>query len=65
MEKTYKVKGMSCQHCVRAVEMELKELDLISSSVEIGNVEVKFDENKVTEDQISEAIQEAGFEMEK
>jgi len=65
MEKTYKVKGMSCQHCVKAVEMELKELDLRFSSVAIGHIEVKFDENKVTEDQISEAIQEAGFEMDK
>ncbi len=61
MKKEYKVTGMSCQHCVKAIEMELKSLELISFNVEIGIVKVEFDDDKVNENEISAAIVEAGF----
>ena len=62
-EINIKVDGMSCQHCVKAIEMEFKDLNLIYSKVEIGSVEVKYDENVTSEDKINDAIVEAGFKV--
>ena len=63
IDKKYNVSGMTCPHCVKAVEMELKKLDLNSFNVEIGTVNVKFDENKISEDKIFDAIKEAGYKV--
>ena len=63
IEKTYNVSGMTCQHCVKAVEMELKELGLDSFNVDIGVVKAKFDENNISENKIINAIKEAGYEV--
>ena len=63
MEKKFKVEGMTCHHCVKAVVMELDELDINSHQVDIGEVIVNYDEEKVTEKQIKEAIEEAGYKV--
>jgi copper chaperone len=63
IEKTYNVSGMTCQHCVKAVEMELKELGLDSFKVELGVVKAKFDKNIISENKIINAIKEAGYEV--
>ena len=63
IEKKYNVSGMTCQHFVKAVEMEMRGLDLDSFSVEIGVVKVKFDENKFSETEIINAIEESGYEV--
>lgn len=60
----YIVSGMSCGHCVMAVKKELSKLELAHSEVEIGKVKVVFDEAKVTEKEIVEAIEEAGYKIE-
>ena len=65
IDKKYIVSGMTCPHCVKAVEMELKELSLDSFNVEIGIVNVKFDEKNINEDKIIDAIKEAGYEVAK
>ena len=62
-ETKLKVAGMSCQHCVMAVKMELKKLPLDSYDVEIGLVDVKYDETKVQEKEIENAIREAGYQV--
>lgn len=54
---------MSCQHCVQAVEVELEELGVESYKVEIGSAKVKYDENKISEDDLFKAIDEAGFKV--
>ena len=57
-----KIEGMSCSHCVMAVKKELSKIsDLTISSVEIGKAEVSSDESKVTDQQLKEAVQEAGY----
>lgn len=61
MEKIYKIDGMSCNHCVKAVEVELKKISLNSFEVEIGFAKINFDENKVTESEIHATIEKAGF----
>ncbi len=63
MKKVYKISGMSCNHCVKAVEIELKKLPLDSFSVEIGSAEIERDENKVSDEDINLAIEEAGFKV--
>lgn len=63
MEKKFKVEGMNCQHCVKAIEIELEELNLDSFDVEIASVKVKFDESKVSEKEMVDAIDDAGFKV--
>lgn len=61
---TLKVQGMSCGHCVNAVEGAVSKLgatakvDLASSSVV-----VEFDESKVALSAIKEAIEDQGYDV--
>ena len=63
MKKTFNVNGMSCGHCVIAVEKELAKLDANSIKVEIGTVEVEYDNEKFSEQNIINAIEEAGYKV--
>jgi len=63
MKKTIKIDGMSCDHCVMSVNKYLSKLDLNELIVEIGSAEVEFDESKVNEKEIIEAIEEAGYQV--
>ncbi len=63
MKKTIIIDGMSCNHCIMSVEKNLSKLNLNKVKVEIGSAEVEFDENKVNENEIIEAIQKAGFQV--
>jgi copper chaperone len=66
-EKTYKVNGMSCGHCVMHVKNAVTELSGVEScdvSLEKGNMTVRFDEAKVDYNDLKEAVEEAGYEME-
>lgn len=59
--KKFDIEGMTCNHCVKAVEIELSKLDLDKKNVEIGSAEVTYEENKTNENQIKQAIKEAGY----
>lgn len=63
--RTIKVKGMSCQHCVKAVTKALGELDGVTDvRVDLMAGEVSFEEaNPVGLDALSEAVKKAGFEL--
>lgn len=67
MEKvTLKVSGMSCNHCVNAVESNVGKLDGVASvkvSLKEGEVDVEFDSNKVNLDQIKETIDDQGYDV--
>jgi copper chaperone len=63
MKKTIKIDGMSCDHCVMSVNKYLSKLDLNELIVEIGLAKVEFDESKVNEKEIIEAIEEAGYQV--
>jgi len=62
--QTLQVQGMSCQHCVNAVEGALKAIGA-AGKVDLGasTVEVSYDETKVTLEQIKEAIEEQGYDV--
>ena len=57
-----KVDGMSCDHCVRAIEGALKELGA-ESKVDLasGKANVSFDEGKTALADILAAIEEQGY----
>ena len=63
MKKTFVVNGMKCPHCKEKVENALKGLDGVASAVVSlpdHNVAVDYDENKVSEAQMKEAVDNAG-----
>ncbi len=63
-DKTFNVPDMSCGHCKAAVEGELNKLAGVESSnadFEKGTVEVTYDENQVSTEQLEGAIEEAGY----
>lgn len=63
-QTTLQVNGMSCQHCVNAIETALKEIGA-KGSVDLGSrsVTVEYDESKVTLEKIKEAIEEQGYDV--
>ena len=64
---TLHVKGMSCGHCVKAVEGsvgELQGVDQVKVNLEDGLVTVSFDKAIVTLEKIKETIDDQGYEIE-
>jgi copper chaperone len=61
MKKEFIIEGMSCGHCVMAVKKEISKLNINKLSVEIGNAQVQFDESKLSEEIIKQAITDAGY----
>jgi copper chaperone len=63
-ERTLAVGGMSCGHCKAAVEEELGKLDGVEHSdadFEKGTVEVRYDQARVTTEDLRGAVEEAGY----
>ena len=63
---TLNVQGMSCGHCVKAVEGSVGELngvDKVKVNLEAGQVDVAFDSSKVTIDAIKETIDDQGYDV--
>ena len=63
MKKEFKIEGMSCHHCVAAVQKSLAKINMKNCEVEIGSAKVDFDEHKNREDEIIRAIEEAGYRV--
>lgn len=61
MKKNFKIEGMSCGHCVMAVNKSLGKLELKKVNVQIGSAEVEYDESNVNENEIIKAIKDAGY----
>lgn len=64
---TLNVQGMSCGHCVKAVETGVNELNGIENvtvNLADAKVAVSFDEAQVSVEQIKEAIEEQGYDVE-
>ena len=63
-KETIKIEGMSCHHCVMAVQKELSKLENVKvKDVQIGSAEVEFDETKVTDKVLADAIEQAGYKI--
>ena len=67
MEKvTLLVEGMSCGHCVKAVESSVGGLNGVASvTVDLENkkVDVEFNQEEVTLDAIKETIDDQGYDV--
>ena len=64
IDRTFTVPEMSCGHCKAAVEGELSKLSGVERSnadLEKGTVEVSYDEDRVSEEQLKGAIEHAGY----
>lgn len=59
----FNINGMTCNHCVMAVQNALKSLGIDNYSVEIGKASVTFDEENVDIETIKAAIEEEGYEV--
>ncbi|CAM4204452.1 copper chaperone CopZ [Lederbergia lenta] len=67
MEKiTLNVEGMSCGHCINAVENNVGKLQGVSSvkvNLDSGAVEVVFNTSEVSIDTIKETIDDQGYDV--
>lgn len=66
MKEMLKVEGMSCNHCVNAIETNVGELAGVSKvnvNLDAANVAVEFDEETVSLTNIKEVIEDQGFEV--
>ena len=57
---------MHCPNCVKAVELSLTDLDGVDNakaSLEDNNVIIDYDTDKVTDADIEEAVEDAGFKV--
>ncbi|PKH10342.1 copper chaperone CopZ [Planomicrobium sp. MB-3u-38] len=66
MSEILKVQGMSCGHCVSAVETGVGELEGVSSvtvDLKKGEVAVDYDTGKISLNEIQEAIEEQGYDV--
>ena len=64
---TLNVSGMSCGHCVKAVEGSVGKLDgvkNVSVKLEKGQVDVEFDPSLVSLSTIKETIDDLGYDVE-
>jgi copper chaperone len=64
IDRTFTVPEMSCGHCKAAVEGELSKLAGVERSnadLEKGTVEVSYDEDRVSEERLKGAIEDAGY----
>ena len=65
-KKEIQVSGMTCNHCKAAVEKALKTLDGVNEvdvQIETGKVTVDYDEGAAAENELLEAIKNAGYEV--
>lgn len=61
-----KVEGMSCNHCVQAVESALKRLEGVTEakvSLADKNVTVQYDDSKVNVETMKAAIEDQGYDV--
>lgn len=64
---TLKVQGMSCGHCVKAVESsvgELKGIENVKVNLDQAEAIVSFDEAQVSLEDIKETIEDQGYDVE-
>ncbi|WP_408634116.1 copper chaperone CopZ [Planococcus lenghuensis] len=66
MNETLKVQGMSCGHCVNAVETSVGELQGVSNvkvDLDKGEVAVAYDNSTTSLAEIKETIEDQGYDV--
>lgn len=61
---TFEISGMSCGHCVKAVEKALASVEGITTeTVAIGSATVSLDPARTSAQQVTDAITDAGYQV--
>lgn len=56
------IEGMTCQHCVRAVDGRLRATEGVEvEHVAVGSADLRYDPAKISLDDIAEAIADEGY----
>lgn len=66
VKKNFKVEGMTCSACASRVERVTKKLDGVESSsvnFAVETLNISFDDNKVTVNDIKQAVEKAGYNL--
>lgn len=64
MNKTIKIEGMSCQHCVKRIEKALNSLKGVQATVNLENKSAKLVLKKEIDDQlIRSAVEDLGYKV--
>ena len=57
-----KIEGMTCQHCVRAVDGRLRRTPGVEvDGVVVGSADLRFDPARTNADEIAEVIADEGY----
>lgn len=63
MTSIFKVDGMSCHHCIKAIEKQFEKAGLKNYKVQIGLIEIDLDENIITVEKLKSIVEEAGYNI--
>lgn len=66
INETIKVDGMSCDHCRNAIESALAKLNGVTTAevnLDKNEVRVDYDENRVSVNQMKQAIEDQGYDV--
>ncbi|MFW5804333.1 MAG: heavy-metal-associated domain-containing protein, partial [bacterium] len=65
MKKVYKVRGMSCKHCVNSVETNLKNIRGIKEvKADLASCEVAIEGETIDQDEIKKTVEGLGYTFE-
>ncbi len=63
-QRVYTVSGMTCQHCVTAISSEVSGVPGVETvDVDLARGQVTVTGDGYTDDEIREAVDEAGYEL--
>ena len=61
-QETLQIEGMSCGHCVKAVDQALRQLPGVEvEQVEIGTARIAYDPDQTSRQQLVDAVEDEGF----
>jgi copper chaperone CopZ len=64
LEKSLKIKGMSCSHCATRVEKALNSLDGVEAKVDLASNSAKLTLAKeLSNEEIKKAVENVGYEV--
>ncbi len=63
-QATFDISGMSCGHCVKAVDKALQQTEGVTvQQVAIGSATVEFDADRIDVAKIAQIIDDAGYQV--